>query len=286
MNINRDYIIIANMKTGNVSSQNMQVFNTDKRIMNIFVKLQTVMSNNQDIATFVTQEEATNYKLKLTVVKPKTNQLRYADGVLMSDSNGGNAVFQFDLPAEFTDQVGVCTCELSVTCTVNGNEESMSCDPFKYTVKANAVTGLNPEIEKNSDKPVLEELIDRVENLSGQVAEEDLVVTNYVVNMTKTSVQNVVLTNDTKIMLPLGLKNKEIKLNVSCGANDLVATFTDGVSQQEYIRLALTRNSYSIFIIHSDGKNFIIEGKSTDGVDLGGDAFIHFDEETGDLTIR
>lgn len=286
MNINRDYLCIANMKNGTVSSQNMQIFNTDKRIMNIFVKLQTVMSNNQDIATFVTQEEARNYKLKLTVIKPKTNQLRYADGVLMSDVSDGNAVFQFDLGSDFTDQVGVCTCKLTVTCDVNGNEESMSCDTFKYTVKADAVTGLNPEIEKNSDKPVLEELIERVENLSGQVAEEDLVVSNNVVNMTKTSVQNVVLTNDTKIMLPLGLKNKEIKLNVSCGANDLVVTFTDGVSQQEDIRLSLTRNSYSIFIVHSNGKNFIIEGKSTDGVDLGGDAFVHYDEETGDLTIR
>lgn len=286
MNINRDYLVIANMKSGSVSSQNMQVFNTDKRIMNIFVKLQTVMSNNQDIATFVTKEEASNYKLKLTVIKPKTNQLRYAEGVLMSDTSNGNAVFQFDLDSDFTDQVGVCTCELTVTCTVNGNEESMSCDAFKYTVKANAVTGLNAEIEKNPDKPILEELLDRVENLSGQVAEEDLVVTNNVVNMTKTSVQNVVLTNDTKIMLPKGLKNKEVKLNVSCDTNDLVVTFTDGVNQQEDIRLSLTRNSYSIFIIHSDGGNFIIEGKSTDGVDLGGNAFVHYDEETGDLTIR
>lgn len=168
-NINRDYLVIANMKTAGVTSPNMQVFNTDKRIMNIFVKLQTVMSNNQDIATFVTQEQATDYKLKLTVVKPKTNQLRYADGVLMSSANDGNAVFKFDLPDEFTDQVGICECELTVTCTVNGNEEVMSCDPFKYTVKPNIVTGLNPELEKNPDKAILEDLLDRIEKASGNL---------------------------------------------------------------------------------------------------------------------
>lgn len=282
MNINRDYLIIANMKTGNVSSQNMQVFNTDKRIMNIFVKLQTVMSNNQDIATFVTQEEANNYKLKLTVIKPKTNQLRYADGVLMSDSNGGNAVFQFDLPTEFTDQVGVCTCELSVTCTVNGNEESMSCDLFKYTVKANAVTGLNPEIESNPDKAILEDLIERVESLAGITVSEDLTVVNNEINMTKSSIQNVTLSNNTTINVPTGLIHKEIRLNVECN-NNIVVNFK--FLDNDPIEVELVKDSYNVFVINVNKEDCIIQGKADVGGNLGGRPYVYFDEETGNLTI-
>lgn len=165
-NINRDYLVIADLKSGKITSPNMSFYNTDKNIANLFVKLQITMSTNPSIVGFVNKEEASNYNVKLTVVKPKTTMLVELTGVVQDESVMGNgAVYLFDMPQNFTDQVGKYICELEITCMVNGREEIVTCDPFRYTVKASAVTGLNVEIEPNPDIPVLRQLIDEVRYL-------------------------------------------------------------------------------------------------------------------------
>lgn len=169
-NINKDYLVIADLKSSKVSSPTMVGYNTDKRIFNIFTKLQITMSSNPDIKVFVTREEALNYTVKLTVIKPRTNQLRYATGELMNSGTVGNgAVYQFDLGEEFTDQVGKYICELTVTCNVNGYEELITCDPFYYTIKPSAVTGLNDELTRVVELPILEHLIDDVERIREEI---------------------------------------------------------------------------------------------------------------------
>lgn len=165
-NINRDYLVIADLKSGKITSPNMSFYNTDKNIANLFVKLQITMSTNPSITGFVNKEEASNYNVKLTVVKPKTTMLVELTGVVQDESVMGNgAVYLFDMPQNFTDQVGKYICELEITCMVNGREKIVTCDPFRYTVKASAVTGLNVEIEPNPDIPVLRQLIDEVRYL-------------------------------------------------------------------------------------------------------------------------
>lgn len=165
-NINRDYLVIADLKSGKITSPNMSFYNTDKNIANLFVKLQITMSTNPSITGFVNKEEASDYNVKLTVVKPKTTMLVELTGVVQDESVMGNgAVYLFDMPQNFTDQVGKYICELEITCMVNGREEIVTCDPFRYTVKASAVTGLNVEIEPNPDIPVLRQLIDEVRYL-------------------------------------------------------------------------------------------------------------------------
>lgn len=165
-NINRDYLIIADLKSGKITSPTMSFYNTDKNIANLFVKLQITMSNNPNITGFVNKEEASNYNVKLTVIKPKTTMLVELEGVTQdSDIVGNGAVYLFDMPQNFTDQVGKYICELEITCMVNGREEIVTCDPFRYTVKESAVTGLNVEIEPNPDVPVLKQLIDEVRYL-------------------------------------------------------------------------------------------------------------------------
>lgn len=167
-NINKDFLIVADLKTARVQVPSMNSYNTDKRIFNMFLKLQIPMSTNPDISIFVSNEEAVNYNVKLTVIKPKTNQLRYADGVHMNEgASGDGAIYEFNLPSEFTDQVGTYKCELTVTCDVNSVQELVTCDSFSYTIKPSVVTGLNPEIEINPDKPILEDLITRVETALG-----------------------------------------------------------------------------------------------------------------------
>ena len=168
-NINKDYLVVADLKSASTKAPSMIGYNTDKRIFNIFLKLQITMSSNPDIKVFITNEEASNFKTKLTVVKPRTNQLRYIEGTHMNVGTSGNgAVYQFDLPSEFTDQCGIYKCELTVTCDVNGFEELITCDAFTYTIKPSVVTGLNPEIETKPELPVLEQLIEEVKKLQGQ----------------------------------------------------------------------------------------------------------------------
>lgn len=189
-NINRDYLVIADLKSGKITSPNMSFYNTDKNIANLFVKLQITMSTNPSITGFVNKEEASNYNVKLSVVKPKTTMLVELTGIVQDESVMGNgAVYLFDMPQNFTDQVGKYICELEITCMVNGREEVVTCDPFEYSVKESVVTGLNIEIEPNPDVPVLRQLIDEVRylqqnggsivNLSGyQKMEDDSLDTN------------------------------------------------------------------------------------------------------------
>lgn len=130
-NINRDYLVVADLKSGKITSPAMSFYNTDKNIANLFVKLQITMRTNPSITCFVNKEEASNYNVKLTVVKPKTTMLVDLVGVIQdSDVMGNGAVYLFDMPQNFTDQVGRYICELEITCMVNGREEVVTCDPF------------------------------------------------------------------------------------------------------------------------------------------------------------
>lgn len=165
-NINRDYLVIADLKSGKITSPNMSFYNTDKNIANLFVKLQITMSTNPSITGFINKEEASNYNVKLTVIKPKTTMLVELTGAVQDESVMGNgAVYLFDMPQNFTDQVGKYICELEITCMVNGREEVVTCEPFEYVVKESVVTGLNIEIEPDPDVPVLKQLIDEVRYL-------------------------------------------------------------------------------------------------------------------------
>lgn len=235
-NINRDYLVIADLKSGKITSPNMSFYNTDKNIANLFVKLQITMSTNPSITGFVNKEEASNYNVKLSVVKPKTTMLVELTGIVQDESVMGNgAVYLFDMPQNFTDQVGKYICELEITCMVNGREEVVTCDPFEYSVKESVVTGLNIEIEPNPDVPVLRQLIDEVRylqenggsivNLSGYQKMED----NSLDTNNKTVVGGINELNDSKVDKIEGkglstvdfTKEKDAKLSgIAEGANN------------------------------------------------------------------
>lgn len=149
-NINRDYLVSVNLKNAQIVSPNMYFYNTDKGIANIFVKLQVAMSQDLDIKQYVSMESASNYRVKLVAIKPKTSAIVELDGVVMNPSaDGNNAIYLFDMPSNFTDQAGTYLSQLKITCNVNGKDEIITSDPFTYTVKQDITTGLNYELEQS-----------------------------------------------------------------------------------------------------------------------------------------
>ena len=162
--MSRNYTAKLVVNTGAVTvSSGMKVFNTDKDIFNITLELQ-----RYDLATkkYITLEsgDLTNYKAKLNIIKPKTNQIVQVEGVLNDN------IYEFNMPVNASDQVGSYKCQFVITNDEGNNEyaddEIVTSSSFAYTVVGSIATGLNPEINANPDTPILLELIERVENLN------------------------------------------------------------------------------------------------------------------------
>ena len=162
--MSRNYTAKLVVNTGAVTvSSGMKVFNTDKDIFNITLELQ-----RYDLATkkYITLEsgDLTNYKAKLNIIKPKTNQIVGVEGVL------NNNIYEFNMPVNASDQVGSYKCQFVITNDEGTGEyaddEIVTSSSFAYTVVGSIATGLNPEINANPDTPILLELIERVENLN------------------------------------------------------------------------------------------------------------------------
>lgn len=162
--MSRNYTAKLVVNTGAVTvSSGMKVFNTDKDIFNITLELQ-----RYDLATkkYITLEsgDLTNYKAKLNIIKPKTNQIVGVEGVL------NNNIYEFNMPVNASDQIGSYKCQFVITNNEGTDEyaddEIVTSSSFAYTVVGSIATGLNPEINANPDTPILLELIERVENLN------------------------------------------------------------------------------------------------------------------------
>ena len=162
--MSRNYTAKLVVNTGAVTvSSGMKVFNTDKDIFNITLELQ-----RYDLATkkYITLEsgDLTNYKAKLNIIKPKTNQIVGVEGVLNDN------IYEFNMPVNASDQIGSYKCQFVITNDEGTDEyaddEIVTSSSFAYTVVGSIATGLNPEINANPDTPILLELIERVENLN------------------------------------------------------------------------------------------------------------------------
>lgn len=163
-NLNRDYLVKINIKEGNIETPKMVFWNTDKKTSNMFIKLVINMSENELIKQYVTVQNATDYKVILNVIKPKSKNWKTLEADLLNESE---ALFSIDLPDEFKDQVGDYTFEFEVSSKVEGIDETITTASSTYTVNPSILTGLNKEIESDPDLPILKELINRVENLQG-----------------------------------------------------------------------------------------------------------------------
>lgn len=163
-NLNRDYLIKINVKEATIDVPKMTFWNTDKKTSNMFVQLVINMSTNELISQYVTVQNATDYKITLNVIKPKTKQYKTIEATLLNEEK---ALFEIDLPDEFTDQVGDYSFEFEVSSKVDSNDESITTSNGTYKVNGSILTNLNQEISSSPDLPILKQLIEQVKQLQG-----------------------------------------------------------------------------------------------------------------------
>ncbi len=163
-NLNRDYLIKINVKEATIDVPKMTFWNTDKKTSNMFVQLVINMSTNELISQYVTVQNATDYKITLNVIKPKTKQYKTIEATLLNEEK---ALFEIDLPDEYKDQVGNYNFEFEVSSKVDNNDESITTSSSTYEVKGSILTNLNQEISSSPDLPILKQLIEQVKSLQG-----------------------------------------------------------------------------------------------------------------------
>lgn len=166
--LDKKHILTINLDDSSIEYSNkIKFYNTDKNISNLYVKIKK--TNNDGVSVDLTETDLAGLTLKLAAIKPKTNQFREITGVLTKELKEYTcAIYKFDLPVEFTNQVGPVYGEFELTDELE-NGESMTIDPFSYVIKASKLTGLNAEIESNPDLPVLKQLIKEVKEIAQTV---------------------------------------------------------------------------------------------------------------------
>ena len=71
MNLNKDYLIIVDVKNATVATPNkMSFYITDIKTANIFAQLVINESSSNLVKTYAPIENAQDYKIKLRVIKP------------------------------------------------------------------------------------------------------------------------------------------------------------------------------------------------------------------------
>ena len=139
-------------------SKKIFFYNTDKNISNLYVKIKK--NNDDGVGVELSANDLKDITVKLTAIKPKTNQTRDMIGILTEElTDQSCAIYKFELSQEFTDQVGSVVCEFELS---NASGEKVTIDAFSYRIKESKLTGLNAEIESNPDLPVLKQLIKEV----------------------------------------------------------------------------------------------------------------------------
>ena len=159
MNINRDYLVVLNVKNGNIASPKMYFYNTDINTSNIYVQL-VIKENLLNVSPI---ENATDYKIKINIIKPN-NVVKTIDGALVNEKE---SIFEFDLPEDCINLSGVYKLEFVVSGIVSNREEKITSLPTEYTVNKSILTDLNASIEESNDYPILLKLIEDVKTLQG-----------------------------------------------------------------------------------------------------------------------
>ena len=162
MNINRDYLIINDVKKSNIKLDNGSMFFyiTDKNTQNIFVNLVINVSNNELIQKYANIENAEDYTLTMNIVKPD-NTYKIIEGKLHDKEK---AIFEFDLNEDCCDEIGPYRCELLTKCNINGHEEITTSNKLTYKVKASVLNDLDDIVEA-PEYPLVIQLFDKLSDI-------------------------------------------------------------------------------------------------------------------------
>ena len=163
-NINRDYLIILDVKSGEVDSPNIYYFNTDKNTSNLYVQIVLRETSVEAIPI----ENATDYSIKANVIKPDLD-FHILDGTLVNEEK---AIYEFNLTEECINLSGNCKIEFEVFSKVNNIEESITSFSTKFKVFPSILTDTNKPTETSSDYPILKKLIEDIKDMqnSGQIS--------------------------------------------------------------------------------------------------------------------
>ena len=157
MNINRDYLLILDVKSGNLTVPTMYFINTDRGTSNIYLQL---IVKNTDIKVSPL-ENATNYKVKANIVK-SGGIIKFIEGVLV---NKEDAIYEFNLPVDCINLSGAYRIEFEVSADVGEKQESITSFSTKYYVKRSILAEINEEIEDGDDYPLIVKLLAKIEEL-------------------------------------------------------------------------------------------------------------------------
>lgn len=183
--LDKKHILTISLDTRAIEfKEKIKFYNTDRNIANLYVRLKK--KNEDDVDIELKTIDLNGLTLKLTVVKPKTIQTREMVGALTDELGYDYAVYKFELPLEFTDQVGLVVGEFELTDNKE-NGEVVTIDPFSYEIKASKLTGLNAEIIANPDLPILKSLMQDVKETMIELTKEVQKV-NYIDNVNITDV--------------------------------------------------------------------------------------------------
>lgn len=167
-NINRDYLVVIDVKSGNITAPSMYFYNTDKNTSNIYVQL--VKKETTVDATPI--ENATNYIVEAKIVKPGPVS-KELTGVLVNDAE---AIYEFDLPNDCTNLSGSYKIEFWVKAKVNDRDEMITSSKAKYTVKPSILTDLDEAIEDSDDYPLFLKLMEEVKVINETAHELDTTI--------------------------------------------------------------------------------------------------------------
>lgn len=163
--LDRKDLLSADLMTRSITKEgSIKYYNTDKNVANIYMKLMATSSDG--VQKEVAVDEASNYTVKIDVIKPKTNQIRTVPGVLNTDLPDETcAIWKFELGEDFTNQIGEAICQAYV----KNATQNLTMKYFAYTVEADKLTGLNSEIVTDPDLPILKQLIQEVKETAQTV---------------------------------------------------------------------------------------------------------------------
>ena len=297
INNKRQYEMTLNVNSS-VTVPTMQVYNTDENIFDLKVYV-TVNENNRPRK--LDHDELQNYKLKLQVVKPVSNQYKEVEGVL----DGAENFFLFEIPKTLSDKVGTYKCQIKVTDDKGdgdgGNDEILTSKEFTYQVKPSLLTGISPDIDTTPEIPILESLINEVKIASGLTVDDpntiiggltiptldttdktlqgainelngkehieraNKTVTGNALTIGKEHYQQFTVNADTVATLPTDLAYRRIVLYVNCTTKDSILTlkYTKDANTDE-IKFKLKQDSLNIFTLDCNETSFVITKESSE----------------------
>ena len=312
INNKRQYEMTLNVNSS-VTVPTMQVYNTDENIFDLKVY---VTVNENDRPRKLNHDELQNYKLKLQVVKPVSNQYKEVEGVL----DGAENFFLFEIPKTLSDKVGTYKCQIKVTDDKGdgdgGNDEILTSKVFRYQVKPSLLTGISPDIDTTPEIPILESLINEVKIASGLTVDDpntiiggltiptldttdktlqgainelnskeyieraNKTVTGNALTIGKEHYQQFTVNADTVATLPTDLAYRRIVLYVNCTTKDSILTLKNTKdANTDEIKFKLKQDSLNIFTLDCNETSFVVTKESSE------DAVLTSTEEQNGIQI-